>query len=386
MNKKTIRDVELTGKRVLVRVDFNVPQDDAGNVTDDSRIRSAIPTVRHLLEHGAKKVIICSHLGRPKGKVKMEYTMKPVCDRFRELLGQDVFFVPAPELRAIRSLPEGRVLCLENLRFDPGEEAGDPEFAKALAKHADAYVFDAFGAAHRAHASVSEIPKLLPTCAGKVMEKETSSLSKVLEDPERPFIGIIGGAKADKIDVIRNLLPKVDRLIISGILANTLLKAKGYDIGKSKFDQETLDLAQGILELGGDKIVLPVDAVLADRWAEDADTAVKDVTGISGEWMVLDIGPKTEVLYKNLLKGSRTVVWGGPIGVFEWERFAHGTRAIAEYIASLGNNSVICGGDSGAAVIKFGLEHRMFHVSTGGGASLEYLGGSMLPGIMAVSR
>lgn len=380
-----LKDFKFSGKSVLVRVDFNVPQDESGNITDDSRIVEAIPTIKKILASKPRQVILCSHLGRPKGKIDMKYSMRPVYEHVKKLLDEDVAFVEQPDLRNL-SLPDNRIVIIENLRFDPGEEAGDDTFAQKLAGLAELFVFDAFGAAHRAHASVSGVPKYLPTCAGVIMENEIDNLGGVLTNPKKPFIAIIGGAKADKIDLIKNLLPKVDKLIIGGILANTLLKSKGVDISASKFDDETLALAEELLNTGRGKLVLPEDVLVGDSFAATAGSQECDIASIPQNWLIMDIGPKTILRYKSLLKGAKTVVWGGPIGVFEWDRFARGTSEIAQQIASSGCTSIICGGDSGAAVAKFGLKDKMTHVSTGGGASLEFLGGKKLPGIQALEE
>jgi len=380
---KRLDDMDLEGKKVLVRCDYNVPIKD-GRITDDARITKTIPTIRKILDSGAKQVILCSHLGKPKGEVKMEFSMKPVYQRISALL-DGVEFASEPNIRQL-SLPDARIVVIENLRFDKGEEKNDPEFARKLASFADVFVLDAFGAAHRAHASVVGVTEHLPSCAGLLMEKEIDMLSRVIENPEQPFTAIIGGAKADKIGVIKNLMPKVDHLIIGGILANTFMKAKGSDIKGSKFDEETLAVADELIQMAGDKLVLPTDVVGADSFSEDAQSQASMPEDLPSGWLILDIGPETIKRYKDMLGKSRTIVWGGPIGVFEWDRFAKGTQEIAEAMAGMDAMTVICGGDSGAAVAKFGLEERMSHVSTGGGASLEMLSGIKLPGIEALEK
>ena len=393
MNKKSIKDVALKGKKVFCRVDFNVPMND-GVVTDDTRIRAALPTIQYLCEQGAK-VILASHLGRPKGKVVEELRLDPVAERLSDLLNKTVTKVDEPygdeADQAVSQLKEGDVLLLENVRFDPGEKKNDPETAKAFAAMADIYVNDAFGTAHRAHASTAGIAHYVPVAvAGFLMEKELEVLGKALSNPERPFTAIIGGAKVkDKINVIENLLDKVDNLIIGGGLAFTFIKAQGHDIGASLLEEDKIDLAKSFISKAKEKGVnfyKPVDTVVANEFSQDADTQVVDVDQIPEGWQGLDIGPKTIEKYREVIQNSKLVIWNGPMGVFEFEAFAKGTESIAK---SLGDAkeafSVIGGGDSAAAVSKFHLEDRMGHISTGGGASLEFMEGKALPGIVALN-
>ena len=389
MNKKTIRDIDVSGKKVLVRVDFNVPLE-AGKVTDDTRIRAALPTIQYLLDHGAA-VILMSHLGRPKGKVVEELRLDPVATRLSELLGQPVRKLGdciGPEVEAAaQELQPGEVLLLENLRFHPEERANDPAFAKQLAGLADIYVNDAFGAAHRAHASTSGVANYLPAVAGLLMEKEIRFLGQALEAPERPFVAILGGAKiSDKIGVIENLLGRVDALLIGGGMANTFLLAQGYEVGDSLVERESVSTAERLLREGGEKLVLPVDVVIADAFSAEANSKVVEVGQVPTGWRILDIGPQTVELFKAKLSGAKTVVWNGPMGVFELEPFAAGTRAIAQALADLEATTIIGGGDSVAAIEQAGLAERMTHISTGGGASLEFLKGEELPGIAALDE
>ncbi|MBY0123829.1 phosphoglycerate kinase [Bacillus sp. S/N-304-OC-R1] len=392
MNKKSVKDVELKGKRVFCRVDFNVPMED-GKVTDETRIRAALPTIKYLIEQGAK-VILASHLGRPKGKVVEELRLTPVASRLSELLGKEV--KKADEAYGdtvkdiISALGEGDVLLLENVRFYPGEEKNDPELAQAFAQLADIYVNDAFGAAHRAHASTEGIAHYLPAVSGLLMEKELSVLGKALSNPERPFTAIIGGAKVkDKIDVIENLLDKVDNLIIGGGLAFTFVKAKGYEIGNSLLEEDKIELAKSFMQKAeekGVKFYMPIDAVVADEFSQNANAKTVEINEIPEGWMALDIGPKTADLYSDVIHGSKLVIWNGPMGVFEWSKFANGTRTVAETLAEANEAySVIGGGDSAAAVEKFFLADRMDHISTGGGASLEFMEGKALPGVVALN-
>ncbi len=388
MNKKTVRDVDVTGKRVLVRVDFNVPIQD-GEVTDDTRIRAALPTIQYLIEKGAK-VILMSHLGRPKPENRDQFKMDPVAKRLSELLGRPVKKVDAvvgPEVEeAVAEMQPGDVLLLENTRFEPGERKNDPDLARKLAALADIYVNDAFGSAHRAHASTAGVKQVrpdLPAVAGFLMERELQMLGTVLSNPERPFVVVLGGAKiSDKIGVLERLLGLADRVLIGGGMANTFLKAKGLEVGKSLVDEEALDEARRFLEEAGDKIVLPVDVVVADRFAADAEARVVPVDQVPPDWMILDIGPKTVEQFAEILRQARTVFWNGPMGVFEFPRFAEGTFAIARVLAELEDAvTVVGGGDSAAAVQQAGLADKMTHVSTGGGAALEFLEGKELPGV-----
>lgn len=391
MNKKTIRDIDLAGKKVLVRVDYNVPMD-GGNITDDTRVRATLPTLRHLLAAGAA-VILASHLGRPKGSPAPEFSLAPVAKRLSDLLGQEVLFAadcvgPAAEAPA-KALRPGQVLMLENLRFHKEEEKNDPEFARRLAALADTYVNDAFGVSHRAHASVEGITKYLPAAAGFLLEKEIDFLSRAVINPPHPYVAIIGGAKvSDKIGVIANLLAKVDTLIIGGGMANTFLAAQGRATGKSLVEADKLDLAASLLKEAaqkGVKLLLPVDVVVADRFAADASARVVGVDAIPADWMALDIGPASCAAFAAALSGARLIVWNGPMGVFEMDAFAKGTTAVAAAVASSGAVSVIGGGDSVAAIEKAGLQDKISHISTGGGASLEFLEGKVLPGIAALS-
>lgn len=389
MNKKSVRDVDVRGKRVFVRVDFNVPLEN-GRVTDDTRIRASLPTIQYLVDKGAR-VILASHLGRPKGKVKPEFSLKPAAERLSELLGQPVQMAPdcvGPEVEAmVEKLRPGQMLLLENTRFHPEEEANDPEFARKLARLADIYVNDAFGSAHRAHASTEGMAHFVPVAvAGFLMERELNFLGKALENPEHPFVAILGGAKvSDKIGVIRNLLGKVDRLLIGGGMANTFLKAEGKDIGQSLVEDDKLDLARELLRQGDSKLLLPVDVVVADVFDANANSKVVSVDDVPADWRILDIGLKTIEHFKAALKGARTVVWNGPMGVFEFPKFAHGTVEIARALAGLQNaTTIIGGGDSVAAVEQAGVADQMTHISTGGGASLEFLEGITLPGVAAL--
>ncbi|MFN8442680.1 MAG: phosphoglycerate kinase [Caldilineaceae bacterium] len=386
MNKQTIRDINWTGKRALVRVDFNVPQDDTGAITDDARIQAALLTINYLLEHGAA-VVLMSHLGRPKGGPDPKYSMKVTADHLATLIKAPVAFCPqtiGPEAEsAAASLKAGQVLVLENTRFDKREEKNDPAMAEALAKLGDVFVNDAFGSAHRAHASTAGVANYLPAVAGFLMEKELEYLGAALDQPKRPFIAIMGGAKiSDKIIVIKSLLAKVDAILIGGGMANTFLAAQGQSMGKSLVEGEAVETAKSLLSESGDKIQLPVDLRVASSFSADAESKVVSVDEVPTDWMALDIGPATIAHYSNRLAGAKTVVWNGPMGVFEMAPFAKGTFAIAEILAGLqGATTVIGGGDSAAAVRDAGVEAKMSHVSTGGGASLEFLEGKVLPGV-----
>ncbi len=386
MNKKTIRDVQLKNKRVLVRVDFNVPLDN-GKVTDDTRIVAALPTCKYLVQQGAK-VILCSHLGRPKGK-DQKFTLRPVAARLGQLLGKPVTFVSdcigQPVERVVEGMNAGDVVLLENVRFYPEEEKNDPEFAKKLAAFGDVYVNDAFGSAHRAHASTEGVTKYLPGYAGFLMEKELNYLGAALANPAKPFVAILGGAKvSDKIKVIENLLPKVDSLLIGGGMANTFLAAKGLNLGQSLVEADKLDVAKSLMDKGGTKIVLPVDAVIADKFDAAAQSKVVGVDQVPSDWRVLDVGPKTIDAFEKILSGAKTVVWNGPLGVFEFPAFGKGTVEIAKRLATSGATTIIGGGDSAAAVDQAGVADKMTHISTGGGASLEFLEGRVLPGVAAL--
>lgn len=392
MAKKTVRDIDVKGKKVFCRVDFNVPLDGT-TVTDDTRIRAALPTINYLIEHGAK-VILASHLGRPTPENKESLRMNPVADRLSELLGKPVAKtdeVVGPQVeKAVAELKDGDVLLLENVRFEKGEKKNDPELAKAFAALADVYVNDAFGSAHRAHASTEGVAQYLPAVAGFLMEKELTVMAASLDHPKHPFTAIIGGAKVtDKIGVIENLLDKVDNLIVGGGLSFTFIKAQGYGIGKSLLDADKLELAKTFIKKAKEKgvnFLTPVDAVVADEFSESANKKVVDVDSIPDGWMGLDIGPKTVELFSDTIKKSKLVVWNGPMGVFEMDAYAKGTGAIAKALAEAEDaTTIIGGGDSAAAVEKFHLADKMSHISTGGGASLELMEGKTLPGVAALN-
>ncbi|MGI6036964.1 MAG: phosphoglycerate kinase [Limnochordia bacterium] len=390
MAKLVVQDLAVRGKRVLVRVDFNVPMAD-GQITDDKRIRAALPTINYLREQGAR-VILMSHLGRPKGQVVEEFRLDPVAAHLEELLGAPVKKISTcigPEAEeAAAALGDGEVLVLENLRFYPGETANDPEFAQGLARLGELFVNDAFGAAHRAHASTVGVASFLPAAAGMLLAKELDFLGKLLREPEKPFVAVLGGAKvSDKIGVIRNLFPLVDTLIIGGGMAYTFLKAQGYEIGTSLLDESHLDLAGRLLEDAaqqGVELLLPEDIVVAEKFAADADHRVVSAKEMPADWMGLDIGPQTREKFAQVIRAARTVMWNGPMGVFEFPAFAHGTNAIAEAMVQCPGLTVVGGGDSAAAVEQAGLAEKMSHVSTGGGASLEFLEGRELPGVAAL--
>lgn len=391
MNKKSVRDIELNGKRVFVRVDFNVPLED-GKITDDKRIRATLPTINFLIEKGAK-VILASHMGRPKGEVVESMRLTPAAERLSDLLGKPVTksddSVGETVKAQIAAMNDGDVLLLENVRFHAGEEKNDPELAKQFAELADVFVNDAFGAAHRAHASTEGIAHLLPAVSGLLMEKELEVLGKAISNPERPFTAIIGGSKVkDKIDVIDNLLNIADNVIIGGGLSYTFMKAQGYEVGQSLLDESKLDVALGFIEKAkklGKNFYLPVDIVISDDFSADANTKIVEVGDIPADWEGIDIGPKTRELYADVVKNSKLVVWNGPMGVFEIEPFSHGTRAVAEACATTSAYTVIGGGDSAAAAEKFKLADKMDHISTGGGASLEFMEGKVLPGVVALN-
>lgn len=390
MSKLTIQDLDLKGARVFVRVDFNVPIKD-GRVTDDLRIREALPTIRFGAEHGAI-LVLASHLGRPKGKPKPEFTLAPAAARLSELLGKEVRFLPdcvGPEVeRAVAAARPGDVLLLENLRFHPEEEANDAAFARKLAALAPLYVNDAFGSAHRAHASTEGITRHVQKAAGGfLMEKELRYLGGALESPQRPFVAVLGGAKiSDKIEVIENLLGKVDRLLIGGAMAFTFFKSQGKDIGKSLCEGDKLDLARELLERAGPRLVLPSDAVAAAGIEDGSSAHIVPACRIPDGEMGLDIGPETSAAYGAILREAKTIVWNGPMGVFEKDAFASGTVSVARAVADSGAVSIIGGGDSAAAVAKAGVADRITHVSTGGGASLEFLAGRVLPGVAALNE
>lgn len=391
MAKKTILDIDVQGKKVLMRADFNVPMQD-GVITDDKRIRAALPSIQHLIKEGGR-VILMSHFGRPKGNVVDELRLDPIAKRLSELLGQPVQKVNdciGPEVaKAADALEPGEVLVLENVRFYAEETDNDSEFAKSLASIADVYVNDAFGTAHRAHASTAGVAKYLPAVSGFLMEKELEFLGGAVENPKRPFVAILGGAKVqDKIAVIETLLTKVDYLIIGGGMAYTFLKAQGYEIGNSLLDADRLDFCREIVKkakAADVELALPVDIVVANEFAADAENKVVAATEIPADWEGLDIGPKSTKSFSEIVKAAGTVVWNGPMGVFEFEAFANGTKGVAQAMADSSAVTVIGGGDSAAAVEQMGLAEKMTHVSTGGGASLEFLEGKTLPGVAALN-
>ena len=391
MAKKTIADINVQGQRVLMRVDFNVPMQD-GVITDDKRIRAAVPSIKHLLGQGGK-VILMSHFGRPKGKPEDAFRLDPIAKRLSELLGQPVQKADdciGPEVAQMAAaLQPGEVLLLENVRFYAEEEKNDPEFAKSLAALGDVYVNDAFGTAHRAHASTEGVAKYLPAVSGFLMEKELQFLGSAIEEPKRPFVAILGGAKVkDKIAVIEALLNKVDSLIIGGGMAYTFFKAQGYEIGNSLLDAERLAFCQEITKKAKEKgvnLLLPIDIVVGKEFSADTEHKVVAVDAIPADWEGLDIGPESTKLFSEVVKNAGTVVWNGPMGVFEFESFAHGTRGVAQAMAESSAVTVIGGGDSAAAVEQMGLAEKMTHVSTGGGASLEFLEGKILPGVAALN-
>jgi len=391
LNKKTMKDIDVKGKRVFVRVDFNVPMAD-GAITDETRIRAAIPTIEYLVEQGAK-VILASHLGRPKGEVKEDMRLTAVGIRLAELMGKPVTkldeSIGEKVEEAVANMQNGDMILLENVRFHAGEEKNDPALAEQFAKLADVYVNDAFGAAHRAHASTEGIAKHVPAVSGFLMQKELDVLGKALSNPERPFTAIIGGAKVkDKIGVIESLLEKVDHLIIGGGLSFTFIKAQGHDIGKSLLEEDKIDLAKSFIEKAkakGVQLHMPIDAVVANEFSKDAETKIVDVDAIPADWMGLDIGPKTAANYAEVIKDSKLIIWNGPMGVFEMDKFANGTKTVADAMATTTGYTVIGGGDSAAAVEKFEVADKMDHISTGGGASLELMEGKELPGIVALN-
>ena len=386
-NKQTVEDVEVKGKRVLVRCDFNVPMSD-GAITDDKRIREALPTIRYLADHGAK-CILCSHMGRPKGEFNPEFSLAPVAKRLSEMLDKDVVLaadVVGEDAHAkAAALKDGDVMLIENVRFHAEETKNDPDFSKALASLAEIYVNDAFGSAHRAHSSTAGVADYLPAYCGYLIQKEIDIMGTALNDPKRPFVAILGGAKvSDKIGVITNLISKVDTLIIGGAMAYTFFSALGYNIGNSRCEPDKVDLAKDLMEkakANGVEFLLPIDNRAGDKYAPDCNFLQVDSDNIPDGYMGLDIGPKTEELFADAIKSAGTVVWNGPMGVSEWDQFASGTRAVAMAVADSGAISIIGGGDSAAAVEKLGYADKMTHISTGGGASLEFLEGLELPGI-----
>ena len=388
MDKKTIRDIDLKGKKVLVRCDFNVPLDENLKITDNRRIVGALPTIKYLLENDCK-VILCSHLGRPKGEVKKEFSLRPVADELSRLLGKnvkladDIIGESAKELTS--NMKDGDIVLLENVRFDSREEANDAEFAKELASLAEVYVNDAFGTAHRAHASTAGVAEYLPAVSGFLIEKELKFLGKALNNPERPFVAILGGAKvSDKIGVIDSLLEKVDTLIIGGGMAYTFFKAQGYEVGNSLCELDKLDLAREAMEKAknkGVKLILPVDTKVGKEFKPDTESKTVAWTEIPADWEGFDIGEKTIEIFSEEIRKAKTVVWNGPVGLFEFDQFAIGTNAIAKVLSEIDATTIIGGGDSAAAVKKAGLQDKMTHISTGGGASLEFLEGKKLPGI-----
>ena len=389
MDKKTIKDIDLKGKKVFVRCDFNVPLDENRNITDNRRIVGALPTIKYLLEQNCK-IILCSHLGRPKGEVKKEFSLEPVAKELSKLLGTDVKLakdvVGESAKQLTSNMKEGDIVLLENVRFDPREEKNDDSLSKELASMAEVFVNDAFGTAHRAHSSTAGIAQYLPAVSGFLIEKELNFLGSALENPERPFVAILGGAKvSDKIAVIDSLLEKVDTLMIGGGMAYTFLKSMGHSVGNSLCEDDKLELAQSLMKKAEEKkvkLLLPVDNIIADELSRDANVQTSNSDEIPDGWEGLDIGPKTIEIFKKELEKAKTVLWNGPVGYSEFEIFANGTRSIANMLAELNNCiTIIGGGDSAAAIEKMGLADKMTHISTGGGASLEYLEGKKLPGI-----
>lgn len=388
-SKKNVTQIDVQGKKVLLRCDFNVPQDKAtGAITDDKRIRASLPTIRYLLEHNAA-VVACSHLGKPKGEWKSALSLAPVAQRLEELLGQPVIFasdIIGPDAKEkAAALQPGQIMLLENLRFDPREEKNDPEFAGELAALGELYVSDAFGTVHRAHASTAGVAAYLPAVSGFLIGRELEVMGKALEDPARPFVAILGGAKvSDKIKVIENLLNKADKILIGGGMAYTFIKAMGYEVGKSLLEADKVEYAAQMMAQAKEKgveLLLPVDTVAGESFAPDTAAKTVPVSAIPGDWMGLDIGPETIALFQKAVAGAGTVVWNGPMGVFEFDRFAEGTRAVARAVAESGAVSIVGGGDSAAAVEQLGFGDRITHISTGGGASLEFLEGRELPGV-----
>lgn len=393
LEKLSIRDIEFKGKRVFCRVDFNVPFDDKGQITDDTRIKATLPTVRHIINNGGK-LILASHLGRPKNGPETKFSLAPVAPCLAQYIGRPVKMAPdciGPDVaRMINQMKEGDILLLENVRFHAGETKNDAEFAKALAENADVYVNNAFGTAHRAHASTEGVTHYLqPAVGGFLLEKEIKYLGQALAYPDHPFVAIVGGAKvSDKIAVIENMLSKVDTLVIGGGMAYTFLKAKGRPVGKSLVEEDRIELAKRLLqqaEEAGVSLLLPQDHVVAAEFSPDAEHKICSDADFPADWMALDIGPATIATYTGVLRNARMVIWNGPMGVFEFDAFARGTMAMAEVLAESPARSIIGGGDSVAAVIKAGVESKMTHISTGGGASLEFLEGKVLPGVAALT-
>jgi 3-phosphoglycerate kinase len=389
MNKKTVRDIDVSGKRVLVRVDLNVPLDiETGDISDDTRIRAVLPSIKYLIDREAK-VILCSHLGRPDGKVVDNLRLAPVAEQLSKLLGKPVAMasdcIGLEVEEAVARLPDGGVLLLENLRFHAEEEKNDSKFAQALARLADIYVNDAFGTAHRAHASTVGVTEYLPAVAGFLMEKEIGVMGKALDEPDRPFAALIGGAKiGDKIGVLEYILDKVDSLLIAGGMSSTFLKALKYDVGQSSVKEDKMGLAQWLMERAAEKgvhLLLPTDVVVADKFSANARSRTVPVTEVPSGWYVMDIGPRTIELFEAKLRKSRTIIWNGPVGVFEFPKFSKGTEAIANLMAGLDSTTIIGGGSTAEAVEEMGLADKMTHVSTGGGASLKFLEGKTLPGV-----
>ncbi|SHH94291.1 phosphoglycerate kinase [Sporanaerobacter acetigenes] len=395
LNKRTVEDLQLEGKKVLVRCDFNVPMDENKNITDDRRITSALPTINYLLDHGAK-VILMSHLGRPKGQPNPKYSLEPVAKRLSELLKKEVIFADDEKVvsenvkNIVANMKSGDVVLLQNTRYRSEEEKNGEEFAKELASLGDLYVNDAFGTSHRAHASNVGVSNFLPSSVGFLVKKEIEVMGKALENPERPFVAILGGAKvSDKIGVIENLIEKVDTILIGGGMAYTFLKAKGYNIGKSLLEEDKIDLAKSLMEKANAKnvkLLLPVDTVVAKEFKNDTEYKTVNVDSIPEDMMGLDIGEKTVKLFSEEIENAKTVVWNGPMGVFEMENFKVGTDEIARAMAETSAVTIVGGGDSASAIEKAGFEDKMTHISTGGGASLEFLEGKVLPGIAAISE
>ena len=391
MNKKTVKDIDLKGKKVFVRCDFNVPMDENQNITDNTRIVAALPTIKYLLEQNCK-LVLASHLGRPKGEFKPEFSLLPVAKELSKLLGQEVIMakdvIGEDACEKAANLKEGEILLLENVRFHKEETDNDPEFCKKLASMAEVYVNDAFGTAHRAHASTTGIASYLPAVSGFLIEKELKFLGNVVNNPERPFVAILGGAKvSDKIGVIDSLLEKVDTLMIGGGMAYTFFKAQGYEVGNSICEMDKLDLAKEAMEKAkqkGVKFMLPVDTKVGKEFKPDTESKIVSYTEIPADWEGFDIGPETIKMFEEEVRKAKTVVWNGPLGLFEFDQFAIGTNAIAKVLSEIDATTIIGGGDSAAAVKKAGLEDKMTHISTGGGASLEFLEGKKLPGIEAL--